>query len=384
MSGEVEVYKPDNHIRVVTATSLFDGHDASINIMRRILQDTGVEVIHIGHNRSVKEIVDAAIEEDVQGVAVSSYQGGHVEFFKYLVDLLGEKGGAQIKIFGGGGGVIVPDEIKALEAYGVAKIYSPEDGSKWGLQGMINHLVKQIDFSPIKSLHFDLDDLSPDNKPMVARLITLVEQVNKPDKKAFIQLKSELKKRAGARKIPIIGMTGTGGAGKSSLTDELILRLLHDFREIRIAIISSDPSRRKTGGALLGDRIRMNAIGNPRVYMRSLATRQSRTEIPDALPDVVEVVKAAGFDLAIVETAGIGQGDSRIVDLVDLSIYAMTSEFGAASQLEKIDMLDFADLVVVNKFEKRGGDDAVRDVRKQVQRNRKAWDTPLEEMPVYG
>ncbi|MEE8416851.1 MAG: cobalamin-dependent protein, partial [Desulfobacterales bacterium] len=264
MSGEVEVYKPDNDIRVVTATALFDGHDASINIMRRILQDTGVEVIHIGHNRSVQEIVDAAIEEDVQGVAVSSYQGGHVEFFKYLVDLLGEKGGAQIKIFGGGGGVIVPDEIKALEAYGVTKIYSPEDGSKWGLQGMINHLVKQIDFSPIKSLHFDLDDLSPDNKPMVARLITLVEQVNKPDKKAFIQLKSELKKRAGARKIPIIGMTGTGGAGKSSLTDELILRLLHDFKEIRIAIISSDPSRRKTGGALLGDRIRMNAIGNPR------------------------------------------------------------------------------------------------------------------------
>ncbi len=384
MSGEVEAYKPVNDIRVVTATSLFDGHDASINIMRRILQDTGVEVIHMGHNRSVKEIVDAAIEEDVQGVAVSSYQGGHVEFFKYLVDLLREKGGDQIKIFGGGGGVIVPDEIKALEAYGVTKIYSPEDGSNWGLQGMINHLVKQIDFSTIKTPTFDPDDLSPGNKLMVARLITSVEQAKSRDKKTLPQLRSELKKRAGAQKIPVIGMTGTGGAGKSSLTDELILRLLHDFKEIRIAIISSDPSRRKTGGALLGDRIRMNAIANPRVYMRSLATRLSRTEIPDALPEVIEVVKAAGFDLVISETAGIGQGDSRIVDLVDLSIYVMTGEFGASSQLEKIDMLDFADLVVVNKFEKRGGDDAVRDVRKQVQRNRKAWDTPLEEMPVYG
>ncbi|MFQ5486059.1 MAG: cobalamin-dependent protein, partial [Desulfobacterales bacterium] len=384
MSGEVEIYRPVNDIRVVTATSLFDGHDASINIMRRILQETGVEVVHLGHNRSVKEIVDAAIEEDVQGVAISSYQGGHMEFFKYLVDLLKEKGGAQIKIFGGGGGVIVPDEIKALEAYGVCKIYSPENGSKWGLQGMINHLVKQIDFSLIKFFHFNPDDLSPYNKPMVARLITAVEQADKLDKKTLFQLRSELKKKAGSRKIPVIGMTGTGGAGKSSLTDELILRLLHDFKEIRIAIISSDPSRRKTGGALLGDRIRMNAIGNRRVYMRSLATRLSRTEIPDALSDVIEVVKAGGFDLVVCETAGIGQGDSRIVDLVDISIYAMTGEFGAASQLEKIDMLDFADLVVINKFEKRGGEDAVRDVRKQVQRNRKAWDTPLEEMPVYG
>ncbi|OEU67502.1 MAG: methylmalonyl-CoA mutase [Desulfobacterales bacterium PC51MH44] len=384
MSAEVEVYKPKHHIRVVTATSLFDGHDASINIMRRILQDTGAEVIHLGHNRSVQEIVDAAVQEDVQGVAVSSYQGGHVEFFKYIVDLLRESGVPHIKVFGGGGGVIVPEEIRELEAYGVTKIFSPEDGAKMGLQGMINQMVKNMDFSTVPETDFDIADLSSDNKFMVANLITAVEQAKAQENGHLAKLRSQLLEKTGNRKTPIIGITGTGGSGKSSLTDELILRILHDLKDIKLAIISSDPSRRKTGGALLGDRIRMNAIDNPRVYMRSLATRQSRTEIPHALAVAIEVVKAAGFDLVIAETAGIGQGDSNIINLVDLSMYVMTSEFGAATQLEKIDMLDFADLMVVNKYEKRGGEDAVRDVRKQVQRNRKAWDKLPKEMPVYG
>jgi methylmalonyl-CoA mutase len=384
MSAEVEVYKPENHIRVVTATSLFDGHDAAINIMRRILQDTGVEVIHLGHNRSVQEIVDAAIEEDVQGVAVSSYQGGHIEFFRYLVDLLRDGEADHIKVFGGGGGVIVPEEIKELEAYGVTKIFSPEDGAKLGLQGMINHMVRCMDFSTVKEESFSFDDLSPQSKVLVANLITVAEQAKAGEDGHLLALRAELAKKIGDRKTPVIGITGTGGAGKSSLTDEVVLRILHDLRDIHVAIISCDPSRKKTGGALLGDRIRMNAIGNPRLYLRSLATRQSQTEIPEVLADAITAVKAAGFDLIIAETAGIGQGDSSIADLVDLSIYVMTSEFGAASQLEKIDMLDFADLVVVNKFEKRGGDDAVRDVRKQVQRNRKAFDRDPSEMPVFG
>jgi methylmalonyl-CoA mutase len=380
----VEVYKPEHHIRVVTATSLFDGHDASINITRRLLQDTGVEVIHLGHNRSAQEIVDAAIQEDVQGVAVSSYQGGHVEFFKYIVDLLKEAGVSHIKIFGGGGGVIVPQEIKELQKYGVTKIYSPEDGAKMGLQGMINHMVKLMDFSTVRKTDFDFAGLTPDNKFRVANLITTVELAKEKQDGHLAALRSHLLKKIGNRKTPTIGITGTGGSGKSSLTDELILRMLHDLKDIKLAIISSDPSRRKTGGALLGDRIRMNAIANPRVYMRSLATRRSRTEIPYALAETLNVVKAAGFDLVIAETAGIGQGDSNIVDMVDLSIYVMTGEFGAATQLEKIDMLDFADLIVVNKFEKRGGQDAVREVRKQAQRNRKAWNRSPEEMPVYG
>jgi len=384
MSSEVEVYKPENHIRVVTATSLFDGHDAAINIMRRILQDTGVEVIHLGHNRSVQEIVDAAIEEDVQGVAVSSYQGGHIEFFKYLVDLLKERGAPHIRVFGGGGGVIVPDEIKELQAYGVTRIYSPEDGAKMGLQGMINHMVRKMDFSTIKDGPILLDGLTPQSKLLVANLISVAEQAKIRGNGHLTALREELVKKIADRKTPVIGITGTGGAGKSSLTDEIILRLLHDLKDIHVAIISCDPSRRKTGGALLGDRIRMNAIGNPRVYLRSLATRQSQTEIPEVLADAVTAVKAAGFDLVIAETAGIGQGDSSIIDLVDVAVYVMTSEFGAASQLEKIDMLDFADLVVVNKFEKRGGEDAVRDVRKQVQRNRKAFDQDPAQMPVFG
>ncbi len=381
---ETEVYKPKHHIRVVTATSLFDGHDASINIFRRILQSTGVEVIHLAHNRSVQEVVDAAVEEDAQGAAVSCYQGGHVEFFKYMVDLLKERGASHIKIFGGGGGVIVPEEIRELEAYGVAKIYSPEDGTKWGLQGIINNMVERMDFSTVNSSNFDLSRLTPDNKLMVANLITAVEEAKAKENGQLGLLRAQFQKKIGGRKIPVIGITGTGGAGKSSLTDELVLRFLHDIKDVSVAIISCDPSRRKTGGALLGDRIRMNAINNSRVYMRSLATRESHTEIPESLAEAVEVVKAAGYDLVITETAGIGQGDSHIIDLADVSMYVMTSEFGAASQLEKIDMLDYADLVAVNKFEKRGGEDAVRDVRKQLQRNRNAWDKKTEDMPVFG
>jgi len=384
MSVEFKVYQPEHNIRVVTATSLFDGHDAAINIMRRILQDRGVEVIHLGHNRSVREIVDAAVQEDVQGIAISSYQGGHIEFFKYVVDLLKESGVPHIKVFGGGGGVIVLEEIRELEAYGVTKIYSPEDGARMGLQGMINHMLQHLDFSTVKPDNFDFNRLSPDNKFMIANLITVAEQAKSQGNGHFAKLKSELKQKIASNKTPVIGITGTGGAGKSSLTDELILRILRDNQNLNLAIISCDPSRRKTGGALLGDRIRMNAIENPRVYMRSLATRRSQTEIPLVLGEAIEVVKAAGFDLIIAETAGIGQGDSSIIDLVNMSIYVMTSEFGAASQLEKIDMLDFADLVVVNKYEKRGSEDAVRDVRKQVQRNRKAWDRSPEEMPVFG
>ncbi|MDY6793253.1 MAG: fused isobutyryl-CoA mutase/GTPase IcmF [Thermodesulfobacteriota bacterium] len=384
MSPETEIYKPRHHVRVITATSLFDGHDASINIFRRILQSTGTEVIHLGHNRSVQEIVDAAVEEDAQGLAVSSYQGGHMEFFKYIVDLLKERKAPHIKVFGGGGGVIVPEEIKELEDYGVSKIYSPEDGAKWGLQGIINHMVEWMDFPRAKEDGFDLDKLTPDNKLLMANIITSLENTKIKNNDQLKNLRAELEKMIANRKVPVIGITGTGGSGKSSLTDEFIQRILHDQKDLHLAIISSDPSRRKTGGALLGDRIRMNAIGNPRVYMRSLATRRSHIEIPDALPDAIKVVQAAGYDLVIAETAGIGQGDSHIIDLVDLSIYVMTSEFGAASQLEKIDMLDFADIIAVNKYEKRGGEDAVRDVRKQVQRNLNDFAKQPEEMSVFG
>ena len=382
MTAATALYKPRNPVRVVTATSLFDGHDAAINIYRRLLQANGVEVIHLGHNRSVKEIVDAVIEEDVQGVAISSYQGGHMEFFKYLVDLLREAGVPHVKVFGGGGGVIVPAEVKELEAYGVAKIYTPEDGTRLGLQGIVAHMVRMLDFSRVDGRPPELDRLSYNGKPLLANMITFVEQNRQED--VLSQLRSQLNKKIGDRKVPVLGITGTGGSGKSSLTDELIQRLLMDLKDLHVAVISVDPSRRKTGGALLGDRIRMNAIGHQRIFMRSLATRQAQTEIPPSLSDAVAVAKAAGFDLLIVETAGIGQGDSSIVDLVDVSMYVMTSEFGAASQLEKIDMLDFADLVVINKFEKRGGEDAVRDVRKQVQRNRVAFEKPPEQMPVFG
>ncbi len=389
MSVNIELYEPKNNVRLITATALFDGHDASINIMRRILQDTGAEVIHLGHNRSVHDIVDAAIEEDVQGIAVSSYQGGHMEYFKYIVDLLKERGAPHIKIFGGGGGVIVPEEIKELEEYGVSKIYSPDDGTQMGLQGMINDMLKNLDFPTVKQTEFDLSQLSKDNRPFLANMITALEQ-NQGGPNASIPankldtIRQKLSKKINLKKTPVLGITGTGGAGKSSLTDELIFRFLHDFKDLTIAIISCDPSKRKSGGALLGDRIRMNAIGSSQVYMRSLATRKSHSEIPDGLKDVIDLVKAAGFDIVIVETAGIGQGDSHIIDLVDIPMYVMTSEFGAASQLEKIDMLDYAELVVVNKFEKRGSDDALHDVRKQMQRNLKLFDQPLENMPVFG
>jgi len=381
MSVQQTVYTPRHPVRVVTATALFDGHDAAINIFRRLLQASGVEVIHLGHNRSVDEIVRAAIQEDAQGVAVSSYQGGHMEFFKYLIDLLRRSGMPHIKVFGGGGGVIVPDEVETLEQYGVAKIYTPEDGTRMGLQGIINHMVQALDYSRVTD-GIDLKALSAGNHPMLANLITSIEQDG--DEPRRVRLREALEAKAAEKHIPVLGITGTGGSGKSSLTDELIQRLLLDQKKIRVAVLSADPTRRKTGGALLGDRIRMNAIADDRVFMRSMATRRSNNEIPMALGDVLLAVKAAGFDLIIVETAGIGQGDSRITELVDIALYVMTSEFGAASQLEKIDMLDYADLVAVNKFEKRGSEDAVRDVRKQVQRNRNAFERPPEEMPVFG
>ena len=384
-----EVYKPKHNVRVITATSLFDGHDASINIMRRILQDTGVEVVHLAHHRSVQELVNAAIEEDAQGIAMTSYQGGHVESFKYMIDLLKERGASHIKVFGGGGGVIVPDEIKELETYGVCKIYSPEDGTMLGLQGMINHLVSKIDFSTLPYHALNADKLNPDNFSEVSGFITAVQEA-KAEAKAgkgenLTTLMARLQPLIDQHNPPVIGFTGTGGAGKSSLTDEILLRFLHDIDGIRIAVICCDPSRRKSGGALLGDRIRMNAIGaSSRIYMRSLATRDSSTEVAEALPEAVAVAKAAGFDLIFAETAGIGQGDSQITDVADISMYVMTSEFGAASQLEKIDMLDYADIIVVNKFEKRGGEDALRDIRKQVKRNRKMFDAKDEDLPVYG
>ncbi|MBT7261245.1 MAG: methylmalonyl-CoA mutase family protein, partial [Desulfobacula sp.] len=384
MSMEIQSYTPSHSIKIVTATSLFDGHDAAINIMRRILQDTGAEVIHIGHNRSAKEVVDAAIEEDAQGIAVSSYQGGHIEYFKYMVDLLKEKGGSHIKIFGGGGGVIIPMEMDELHAYGVTRIYSPEDGSNMGLQGMINDMMQSMDAPCVDYEKLDYEQLTIDNKYVTANFISAVQEAKANEMDQFNTIISNIKPLADKKDVPVIGLTGTGGAGKSSLTDELIIRILRDLKDINIAIISCDPSRRKTGGALLGDRIRMNSIETGRVYMRSLATRRSQTELPEALPDAISVVKAAGYDMVIVETAGIGQGDSRVVDLVDMSIYVMTAEYGAPSQLEKIDMLDYADIVVVNKYEKKGSEDAIRDVRKQVQRNRKAWDVDPKSLPVYG
>jgi methylmalonyl-CoA mutase len=385
MHADVEIYRPENVVRVITATSLFDGHDASTNIMRRILQDSGVEVIHLAHNRSVQELVDTAIEEDAQGIAMSSYQGGHMESFKYMIDLLKENDASHIKVFGGGGGVIVTDEIKELESYGVAKIYTPEDGASMGLQGMINHMIKILDFPTLPYHDLRAEKLSCNNPKTIAGFISAVQQAKANGNGNLQELTAMLAAQMEKHNPPVIGITGTGGAGKSSLTDEILVRFLHDIRDIRIAVISCDPSRRKTGGALLGDRIRMNSIGSSdKVYMRSLATQNSATEISEALPEAIQVVKAAGFDLIIVETAGIGQGDSKITDIADISIYVMTSEFGAPSQLEKIDMLDYADLIVVNKFEKKGSDDALRDIRKQVQRNRKQWSTPPEDLPVFG
>ncbi|MBL0140754.1 MAG: methylmalonyl-CoA mutase family protein [Betaproteobacteria bacterium] len=381
-------YKPAHKVRIVTAASLFDGHDASINIMRRILQGMGAEVIHLGHNRSVEEIVTAALQEDAQGIAVSSYQGGHVEFFKYMIDLLRERGGEQIRVFGGGGGVIVPAELKELHAYGVTRLFSPEDGQKLGLQGMIGSILSDTDLDLSPAAPSSLDALAePDVTKRwrsLARLITALE-LGKADPK----LRAALQTQAATRQMPTLGITGTGGAGKSSLTDELVRRLRLDQDDaLSIAVISIDPSRRKSGGALLGDRIRMNAI-NPwakgaRVYMRSLATREAGNELSQALPDVIAACKCAGFDLVVVETSGIGQGDAAIVPLVGASLYVMTPEYGAASQLEKIDMLDFADFVAINKFDRKGAADALRDVSKQVQRNRQAFDRAPDQMPVFG
>ena len=376
----VKRYVPRRTLRFVTATSLFDGHDASINVMRRILQASGAEVVHLGHNRSVDEVVTAAIQEDAHGIAVSSYQGGHVEFFKYMIDLLAERGASHIKVFGGGGGVIVPEEMKILHDYGVARVYAPEDGQKMGLQGMIDDMLRRADFDLAGTLPEKLDLLGCGDHGTLARVITALE-LGKPG----ARFRREIGRRAKARgTVPVIGLTGTGGSGKSSLTDEIVRRFRLDQPEFKLAIIAVDPSKRRTGGALLGDRIRMNAIHTPNVYMRSLATRGSGTELARCLPDAITACKAAGYDLVIVETSGIGQGDAEIVPFVDLTIYAMTPEYGAASQLEKIDMLDFADLVAINKFDRKGAIDALRDVRKQVQRNHERFGESLEDMPIFG
>ncbi len=375
-----KVYKPVNHIRVVTAASLFDGHDAAINVMRRIIQSSGAEVIHLGHNRSVHEIVNAAIQEDVQAIAITSYQGGHIEFFKYMYDMLKEKGNDHIKIFGGGGGVILPEEIEELQAYGIARIYSPDDGMEMGLQGMINDLLKKSDFPTGKNINVTKKEILSKDYIAIARLISAAEN----NRDEVSDLMDELTAVADNKRSPVLGITGTGGSGKSSLVDELVRRFLLDFPEKSVAIISVDPSKRKSGGALLGDRIRMNAIDTPNVYMRSLATRQANLSISKYVKDAEIIAHAAGFDLIILETSGIGQSDTAIIDHSDVSLYVMTPEYGAATQLEKIDMLDFADLIALNKSDKRGALDALRDVRKQYQRNHNLFDKELEQMPVFG
>ena len=377
---ETKVYQPENHIRIVTAASLFDGHDATINIMRRILQSSGAEVIHLGHDRSVQEIVDCAIQEDVQSIALTSYQGGHMEYFKYMVDLLKAQHCSHIRIFGGGGGVILPHEIQELQSYGVTKIFSPDDGREMGLQGMINLIMKLSDFPVGNVTAGDLKKISQKDPRLIGSLISAAE--NFPDKaKPLIE---KIEKPAEKRRIPVLGITGTGGAGKSSLVDEIVRRFLADLPGKTLAIISVDPTKRKTGGSLLGDRIRMNAINSSAVFMRSLATRQSNLALSKYVNDAIRIVKAAEFDLVIIETSGIGQSDTEIVDHSDLTLYVMTPDYGAASQLEKIDMLDFADLVAINKFDKSGALDALRDVKKQIQRNHQLFDEDAEKMPVFG
>ncbi|OKS88254.1 methylmalonyl-CoA mutase family protein [Mucilaginibacter polytrichastri] len=377
----VPVYKNTYKIRFVTAASLFDGHDATINIMRRILQSSGAEVIHLGHNRSVDEVVNCAIQEDVQGIALTSYQGGHIEYFKYMHDLLKERGAGHIKIFGGGGGVFLPKEIEELQAYGISKIYSPDDGRRMGLQGMINDMLQQCDFETKVTLNGEMKHLPQKDAKAIAQLITLAENHYEQLPKS-ITAPSASDKTAN-KAIPVLGITGTGGSGKSSLVDEIVRRFLAETDKT-MAIISVDPSKRKTGGALLGDRIRMNAINNPRIYMRSLATRQANLALSGYVQESINICKAAGFDLIIVETSGIGQSDTMITDYCDVTLYVMTPEFGAATQLEKIDMLDFADLVAVNKFDKRGALDAIRDVRRQYKRNHLLFDASDDSMPVFG
>ena len=373
-------YQPIHKIRIVTAASLFDGHDAAINIMRRIIQATGCEVIHLGHDRSVEEVVDCAIQEDAHAIAMTSYQGGHIEYFKFMSDLLKEKGAPHIKIFGGGGGTILPAEIKELMDYGITKIYHPDDGRKLGLQGMINDLIKQCDFALGDKLTNEFSEVKNQVIPAIARVISAAE--NFPA--LYLNEINEIKKIAKDSKIPVLGITGTGGAGKSSLVDELVRRFLHDFLDKKIAVVSVDPSKRKTGGALLGDRIRMNSINSNRVYMRSLATRQSNLALSKHVADAISILKVAKYDLIIIETSGIGQSDTEILDHSDVSLYVMTPEYGAATQLEKIDMLDFANVIALNKFDKRGGLDALRDIRKQYQRNHNLWEESVDSMPVYG
>lgn len=377
---ETVIYKPLHKIRLVTAASLFDGHDVAINIMRRILQQSGAEIIHLGHNRSVLEIVQAAIQEDVQAIAITSYQGGHLEFFKYMIDLLRQFGASHIRVFGGGGGTILPLEAEELHAYGITRIYSPDDGRRLGLQGMINDLLSHCDFPTGQGLNGAFKSLHTDQPLVIGRILSGLENF-------FDQYADSLAavhRLANRRHIPVIGITGTGGAGKSSLVDELVLRFLHDFPTLHLAILSVDPSKRKTGGALLGDRIRMNAITHPRVYMRSLATRSANTALSRIIKPATDVLKSAGFDLIILESSGIGQSSSEIVDYATVNVYVMTPEYGAASQLEKIDMLDFAQMVVINKFDKRGSQDALRDVRKQYQRNHHLWENKPESLPVFG
>jgi len=377
----VKAYIPNNKIRIVTAASLFDGHDAAINIMRRIIQSTGVEVIHLGHDRSVEEVVNTAIQEDANAIAITSYQGGHNEYFKFMFDLLQEKGAQQIKIFGGGGGVILPKEIEALMDYGITKIYSPDDGRKMGLQGMINDMIEKSDFNPSETLpnkNTLLKNLKNNNVNTIARLISLAENNHEEFIKTFSSINGS------SNNAPILGITGTGGAGKSSLVDELVRRFLSDFPDKNIAIVSVDPSKRKTGGALLGDRIRMNSVNDKRVYMRSLATRQSNLALSKHVSDALQILKASNFDVIILETSGIGQSDTEILDHSEVSLYVMTPEYGAATQLEKIDMIDFANVIALNKFDKKGALDALRDVKKQYQRNHNLWDTGVDDMPVYG